>query len=67
MKAVINYPNKDVFDGYVAIRNGELLREKGVYRFNNGDVAEGHFSDNVEGRLEGSYQYKWRSGEERGF
>ena len=64
---MITYPNKDVFDGYVAITKGELLREKGSYRFSNGDVAEGHFSDNHEGLLQGSYRYKWASGEEREF
>lgn len=46
LTAVINYENKDSFEGGVAIANGMVLREKGSYKFNNGDLAEGQFVDN---------------------
>jgi hypothetical protein len=39
-----------------------VLREKGSYKFNNGDFAEGQFVDNPEGKLEGSFLYRWRNG-----
>jgi hypothetical protein len=46
----------------VSINQGTIIREKGVYRFGNGDVAEGHFNDSIDGKLDGRYFYRWKSG-----
>jgi hypothetical protein len=56
-----------VFEGTVSVRGGTITREEGVYRFCNGDVAEGRFSDNPQGRLEGSFFYKWRNGDQTNY
>jgi hypothetical protein len=51
----------------VSVRGGGIVREEGLYRFANGDVAEGRFSENAEGRLEGSFYYKWRNGDQTNY
>lgn len=49
--AEITYDNNDVYKGTVSINQGNMVREKGRYEFSNGDIAEGRFNDNVEGKL----------------
>lgn len=47
LHAVINYDNKDTYEGTVSVRGGVILREQGIYRFAGGDLAEGRFLDNA--------------------
>ena len=39
MKAVLLYENGDQFDGVVAVRDGKIMRLRGLYRYNSGDTA----------------------------